>query len=451
MDLRQSLSRKFRLLAPTMSERARRLWAGAEADAIGYGGVKLVSDATGLGLNTVRRGRDQIRAGASMVGVVRDRRKGAGPKRLELSNPALVPALEALVSPETRGCPESPLRWTSKSTQTLAEELTAQGQPVSATKVASLLASAGYSLQATAKVKEGSRHPDRDSQFRFIAQRTSEFIAGGVPVISVDAKKKENVGEFANRGKEWQRKKTPVQVMTYEFFGEREARAIPYGVHSISRWWELMGSRRYPGARELFITADGGGSNGRKVRLWKSQLQAMADRFKLSIHVSHYPPGTSKWNRIEHRLFSFISLNWRGRPLVTYETIISLIAATTTGKGLTVTAELDRAKYPVGITVARDELRTLHIEPHSFHGEWNYTLKPRTAEQVAMALAKPDERQPFTQRARRERWRALMEQQRLSGLSERSFCRKRGVSYAGFKHARRTLIGLIRTSSSQRQ
>jgi len=321
-------------------------------------------------------------------------------------------------------------------------------------------------------MKEGQKHPDRNAQFEHINARSKEFISRNVPVISVDTKKKELVGEYANPGREWQPKGKAVEVLTYDFFEALAApKAIPYGVydvaqnnayvnvgtdhdtpvfavHSIGRWWTLMGSLRYPTAKELFITADSGGSNHRKSNVWKAELQEMADRYSLTIHVSHFPPGTSKWNKIEHRLFSFISLNWRGRPLTTYQTVVSLIAGTTTQKGLKVSSELDEAKYPLGIQVERHVLRGLNLERNAFHGEWNYTLRPRTSEQLAaLASGARLPRDPISQAERRARWMQLISQQLQSGLSNREFCRRRKINADSFISARRRIVGRIRARS----
>ena len=454
-----------------MTERMRRLWAGTEADAVGHGGVATLFAATGLAISTVRKGRDEVRAGALKQDVIRDRRPGAGRKRLEEKDPGIIAALEALVDPATRGEPESPLRWTLKSTRTLARELTRQGHPVGASKVGQLLGALGYSLQGNSRMKEGQSHPDRNAQFEHINARSKELISRNVPVISVDTKKKEAVGEYANPGREWQPKGKAVEVLTYDLFDACAPKAIPYGVydlahnnafvnvgtdhdtpvfavHSIERWWTLMGSLRYPDAKELFITADAGGSNSRKSNVWKAELQAMADRHRLTIHVSHFPPGTSKWNKIEHRLFSFITLNWRGRPLATYQTVISLIAATTTQKGLKVSAELDQARYPLGIRVKKHQLRGLYLERDAFQGDWNYKLRPRTEEQLA-ALAKATRmaHEPVSHAERKARWMQLIAEQRQSGMSNKEFCRKRGINFAAFIAARRRIVGRMRARS----
>jgi hypothetical protein len=384
-----------------MDERARRLWAGTEADAMGYGGVAAVARATGMAISTVRKGRDEARAGARPEDVVKVRRS-AGKRPYEVVHPEVWPALEKLVDPVTRGDPESPLRWTCKSTQVLSAELFRQhGIQVSDRTVAKLLRDHGYSLQAPNKSVEGSQHPDRNAQFEHINTQAQDCMARGVPVISVDTKKKELVGNFKNTGHEWQPKGEPDRVDVHDFPSDALGKAIPYGVYdvaaddgfvsvgidhdtpvfavtSIEAWWTQVGAKRYPDARELFITADAGGSNSYRSHVWKQQLQRLADKLDLSIQVSHFPPGTSKWNKIEHRLFSFISINWRGRPLRTYETIINLIGNTTHRGGLVVRARLDRRSYPIGKRVSAKELRALKIERNAFHGDWNYAIKPRT-------------------------------------------------------------------------
>ncbi len=461
---RSVIRRKFGLLTRTMTERGRRLWVGAEADAIGYGGVAAVAAATGMAISTVRKGRDEVRAGALPSDVVHDRRPGGGRRRLEVKDPGILPTLISLVDPTTRGDPESPLRWTCKSVRTLARELKEAKHPVSPQKVGLLLNGAGYSLQGTSRVKEGTDHPDRNAQFEFINERAKDFIARGVPVISVDTKKKENVGNYSNAGREWQPKGQAVEVLTYDFPDLSMPKAIPYGVYdvasnsayvnvgtdhdtptfavrSIETWWKKMGSVRYPGATEVFITADGGGSNSIRAHAWKAQLQLMADRCGLTLHVSHFPPGTSKWNKIEHRLFSFITLNWRGRPLTTYETVVALIASTTTTAGLRVTAELDEAKYPLGTKVPKLVQRGFALERASFHGDWNYTLRPRSAERLAELSGEVEPpRRPIK---RRLQWQAIVQEQICSGLSAPEFCRRKGMSYNSFHSARRTIVGII--------
>ena len=386
-----------------MDERARRLWAGAEAGAIGYGGVAAVARATGMAISTVRKGRDEARAGARPEDVVKVRRS-SGKRPFEVAHPTVWPALERLIDPVTRGDPESPLRWTSKSTQVLSAELFARHViRVSDRTVAKLLRSHGYSLQAPNKAVEGAQHPDRNAQFEHINAKAQACVERGVPVISVDTKKKELVGNFKNGGREWQPKGEPELVDVHDFPSDAVGKAIPYGVYdvaandgfvsvgvdhdtpvfavtSIEAWWRLLGQKRYPKAREIFITADAGGSNSYRSHVWKQQLQRLADKLGLAVHVSHFPPGTSKWNKVEHRLFSFISINWRGRPLRSYETIINLIGNTTNVGGLVVRARLDRRNYPIGKKVSAKELRELKIDRHDFHGDWNYVIKPRNAQ-----------------------------------------------------------------------
>lgn len=391
---------KFVALRPVMDERLTRLWAGAEADALGEGGIAIVERATGLSRTTIRAGRDELRAGVTVDDVVLMRRPGGGRPRLEATTPGIVEALETLVDPVTRGDPESPLRWTSKSTRTLATELAAQGYVVSPQKVGQLLYASGYSLQATQKTLEGTSHPDRNAQFEFINDRVDACHRRGAPVISVDTKKKELVGAFKNAGREWQPSGDPVAVRVHDFVDDALGKVIPYGVYdlagntgwvsvgidhdtpafavaSIARWWRHMGKRTYPGTQELLITADAGGSNSARSRLWKVELQRFADRTGLTISVSHFPPGTSKWNKIEHRLFCHITENWRGRPLVDHETVVQLIGSVRTTTGLTVRAQLDTRAYPTGVRVPDAEMDTLRITHADFHGDWNYTLHPR--------------------------------------------------------------------------
>jgi Rhodopirellula transposase DDE domain len=383
-----------------MDERARRLWAGTEAGAIGYGGVAMVARATGMAISTVRKGRDEARAGARPEDVVNVRRS-AGKRPFEVLYPEVWPALEKLVDPLTRGDPESKLRWTCKSTMALSAELLAQHDiEISDRTVAKLLRDHGYSLQAANKTVEGAQHPDRNAQFEHINAKAQDCVEHGVPVISVDTKKKELVGNFKNVGREWNPQGEPELVDVHDFPSAAVGKAIPYGVYdltanegfvsvgvdhdtpvfavtSIEAWWIQVGSKRYPKAREIFITADAGGSNSYRSHVWKYELQRVADKLDISIRVSHFPPGTSKWNKVEHRLFSFISINWRGRPLRTYETVINLIGNTSNRGGLVVRARLDRRRYPTGKRVSKRELRALTIEPDNFHGEWNYVIRPR--------------------------------------------------------------------------
>lgn len=380
----------------------RRQWAASEAVELGWGGVSIVSVATGLARNTVASGVRELRHREQYPDenvTERLRAPGAGRKRAIDIDPDLMRALELLVDPVTRGHPESPLRWTCKSTQNLADELTRQNHPVSDRTVAALLKQAGYSLQANRKTREGSQSPDRNAQFEYINQRVQALQRKGQPVISVDTKKKELVGEFKNAGQEWQPQGQPVSVKVHDFPDQKLGKAIPYGVYdlannagwvsvgidhdtaefavaSIRRWWMEMGSERFPKATQLMITADGGGSNSSRNRLWKTSLQGLADDLRLTLHVCHFPPGTSKWNKIEHRLFCFITQNWRGRPLTTYEVIVNLISNTSTKTGLKVRAALDPNTYEVGKTVTADEMKRLKITPAKFHGNWNYSIHP---------------------------------------------------------------------------
>jgi hypothetical protein len=401
VEVEDLVRKKWRLLKATMDERARRLWAGTEADAIGWGGVAAVARATGMAISTVRKGRDEVRGGARSDGLVKVRRKGGGRRAFDVEYPDAWSKLEKLVDPVTRGDPESPLRWTCKSTRRLAHEMFIRnGVRMSDKTVAKLLKEHDYSLQAPSKSVEGTQHPDRNAQFEYINAKAEGCLERGVPVLSVDTKKKELVGNFKNAGREWQPEGEPDLVDVHDFPDDAVGKAIPYGVYdvgandgfvsvgtdhdtpvfavtTIEAWCKQVGPKRYPTAREIFITADAGGSNGYRSHVWKYELQRVADKLDLSIHVSHFPPGTSKWNKVEHRLFSFISINWRGRPLRTYETIVNLIANTTNRGGLIVRARLDRRKYPTGKRVSAKELRALRIERDDFHGDWNYVIRPR--------------------------------------------------------------------------
>jgi hypothetical protein len=395
---------KYRALDAVLDERSRRQWAAAEARDYGYGGVTAVATATGLARDTIAVGLRELeyreRHPSEPVSE-RLRRGGAGRKRSTESDPTLAAALEALLEPLTRGDPMSPLRWTCKSTRRLAAELAGQGHRVGYRTVAWLLHEAGYSLQANRKTREGNQHPDRDAQFEFINAQAARFQGRRQPVISVDTKKKELVGDFKNGGREWRPEGEPEEVRIHDFQDKELGKAIPYGVYdvthnqgwvsvgidhdtayfataSIRRWWEEMGGKRFPRATELFITADGGGSNGYRTRLWKVALQGLADEIGLKLSVSHFPPGTSKWNQVEHRLFCFITQNWRGKPLVSIQVIVNLIAATRTTKGLIVKAAVDEAKYETGITVTDEQLARVNLKPAQFHGEWNYTIKPHS-------------------------------------------------------------------------
>ncbi len=389
---------RYEPVAALLDERARRLLAGAEAIAIGRGGLSAVARATGLARSTVARGVADVRAGTALARG-RIRRAGAGRPRLAERDPTLRADLEALIEPTSRGDPGSPLRWTTKSVRKLAAELRRRGHRVSHQSVAELLRSLGYSLQANRKVLEGTSHPDRNAQFEHLNRAVQLQLGLGQPVISVDTKKKELVGPFRNAGKELRPKGSPEAVRVHDFLIPELGRVSPYGVYdlaeneawvsvgvdhdtaafaveSIRRWWRTMGAPLYPAATRLLITADGGGSNGYRVRLWKRELQRLADETGLEIAVCHFPPGTSKWNKIEHRLFSAIQ-NWRGKPLVSHEVVVNLIAATTTTTGLTVRSALDHTSYPAGVTVSDAEMETLYLRPESFHGEWNYSLLPR--------------------------------------------------------------------------
>jgi DDE family transposase len=396
------LARKFEVLARVLDERTRRLVAAAEAEAIGFGGVTAVARASELSRGTVIRGMAELKVAPRPARGQRIRRKGAGRKRTIDQDATLRRDLESLVEPVTRGDPESPLRWTCKSVRQLAAELKRMKHRTSHRMVAELLHEMEYSLQANRKTLEGSSHPDRDAQFHHISDKSREFQAARQPVISVDTKKKELVGDFKNNGRELRPKGDPEKVRVHDFVIPELGRAAPYGVYdvaqnegwvsvgvdhdtaafaaqSIRRWWESMGAKAYPEATKLLITADSGGSNGARVRLWKIELQKLADETGLEISVCHLPPGTSKWNKIEHRLFSFISQNWRGKPLVSHQVIVNLIAATTTRAGLRVRAELDPGKYPKGLKISDKQVAAIRLERDQFHGEWNYTILPRPA------------------------------------------------------------------------
>jgi Rhodopirellula transposase DDE domain len=393
----EMLAAVFGEIFPHLDERQRRLLMGAEARALGHGGIRLVAEAAGVREETVSRGADELDAGAEPLG--RARRPGGGRKRAEVADPGMVPALLALVDPDERGDPMSPLRWTTKSLRHLAGELTARGHPASPGTAGKLLHGQGFSLQGNSRVSEGAQHPDRDAQFRYINEQARERMAAGEPVISVDAKKKEKVGDFASGGREYRPKGDPVRVRDHDFPDEELGKVTPYGVYdlaanagwvlvgtdhdtaglaveSVRRWWAAMGRDAYPRARRLLVTADAGGSNGYRNRAWKAGLAALALETGLEITACHFPPGTSKWNKIEHRLFSHITMNWRGRPLTSHEVIVSVIAATTTRTGLEVRAELDPGSYPTGAEVSDAELAALPLDRHDWHGEWNYALRP---------------------------------------------------------------------------
>jgi len=394
----QWVASKYHGLAGELSERARRRWAAVEAVALGRGGVSVVSAATGLAHSTIRRGIRELDTGDTPP-AGRQRRPGAGRRKTEAVHPGISAALERLVEPESRGDPQSPLRWTCKSTRRLAAELTAQGYPVGPTTVRQLLRQAGYSLQANRKTREGKAHPDRDAQFRHINRRVRAQRRRGQPAISVDTKKKETLGNLKNAGRTWRRKGEPRQVDTHDFPDPRKGKAVPYGVYDLRHneawvsvgissdtaefaveaircWWERLGRRRHPGANRLLITADSGGSNGPRNRLWKVGLQRLCDETGLEIEVCHFPSGTSKWNKIEHQLFCHVTRNWQGRPLESYEIVVNLIGATTTSAGLKVYAELDTATYAKGQRVPDEELARVNLTRSRFHGDWNYVIRP---------------------------------------------------------------------------
>lgn len=396
----QIVRQKFSALMPILDERRRRLWAAAEATALGRGGITLVANATGLSRTTIHQGIKELSQSVSLhPSAKRIRAKGGGRKQMISNNPSILKELESLVEPTTRGHPESPLRWTCKSTRQLSDVLQSKGYRIGRQKVSELLAELGYSLQANRKIREGTEHPDRDAQFRYIYTLVKDFQSSKQPVISVDTKKKELVGDFKNGGREWQPKGRPDPVRVHDFADKILGKVNPYGVYdqtanigwvnvgtdhdtaafaveSIRRWWNRMGKQTYPEAKRLLITADGGGSNGYRVRLWKTELQRFATEQRLEVSVSHFPPGTSKWNKIEHRMFSHISMNWRGKPLTSHEVIVNLIANTTTAKGLEIQAELDTGSYPKGVKVTDSELHNVNLIVDEFHGDWNYSIMP---------------------------------------------------------------------------
>jgi hypothetical protein len=396
------IQRKYQSLLPEMDERRRRQWAAAEARELGWGGVSLVARATGLSRPTITAGLRELGQPIPQRAALatRVRQPGGGRRPLTKTDPGLLTALESLVEPVTRGDPESPLRWTCKSTRRLSEELTRKNHRVGPRTVATLLHEAGYSLQANRKTREGLGHPDRNAQFEYINASVARSLMHDQPAISVDTKKKELVGDFKNGGREWRPQGKPEEVRVHDFLDKTLGKAIPYGVYdmvnnqgwvsvgidhdtaqfatnSIRRWWHEMGQARFPKANELLITADGGGSNSHRTRLWKVSLQVLANELGLTLNVCHFPPGTSKWNKIEHRLFSFITQNWRGKPLVSLQAIVSLIANTTTSAGLIVKAALDTNHYETEIKVSDEELAGLRLQRHEFHGDWNYTISPR--------------------------------------------------------------------------
>ncbi|UQA90574.1 ISAzo13 family transposase [Streptomyces halobius] len=407
-EVRDQLSLRFGVLFPHLNERQQRLALATEARLLGHGGVRAVACAAGVSETTVRKGVFELEGGEDPLPDGRVRRDGGGRKSAEELDRLLVPALLALVEPDERGDPMSPLRWTTKSLRCLAGELTRQGHAVSAPTVGRLLRENGFSLQANAKTLEGAQHPNRDAQFRYINDQVRDHQAGGEPVVSVDTKKKEVVGQFKNAGREWRPTGRPVRVGTHDFPDQELGRAAPYGIYditsntgwvsvgcdhdtaafaveSIRRWWNGRGRLDYPGATRLLIIADAGGSNGYRTRAWKTELAAFAAETGLAVTVCHMPPGTSKWNKVEHRLFSAITMNWRGRPLTSYEVVVQSIAATTTRTGLTVHAELDPGRYPTGVKVSDAEMNAVPLTGHAFHGEWNYTVHPRLTEPASLS------------------------------------------------------------------
>ena len=404
MSERSWLKQKFGAVWTLLDERTRRIVAANEALSLGYGGVSRVHRACGLSRKAIAQGMREIHH-KSVPPEGRIRRPGAGRKSITVSDPTLVKALEEMIDGQTRGDPQSALRWICKSTRAIAEQLGRDEHPVSHMKIAQILHSLNYSLQSNRKTEEGADHPDRDAQFQYINATVKKCLAQGVAVISVDTKKKELVGNYHNAGRQWLTAKQPIEVQGHDFPGPDVPRAYPYGIYDIARnagfvnvgtdhdtatfavasirgWWRIEGRRIYPDAQRILITADGGGSNGWRLRLWKLELQRFADQTGLTVSVCHFPPGTSKWNKIEHRLFSFISSNWRGQPLRDYETVVNLIAKTTTAKGLKVTCRLDRRKYPTGREVSDDEMRRVNMERNAFHGEWNYVIRPRLKKQA---------------------------------------------------------------------
>ena len=400
MDLKKTeLKKKLASILPCLNEKQRRLVVASEAVSLGYGGIKILSDITGMSVPTIRKGIKELSSPKTLENPT-IRRVGGGRKKSTVVHPELKRILEDIIEPDTRGDPESPLRWTCKSVRNISEILSRQGIEVSHQSVANILHELEYSLQGNKKTKEGEDHPDRNKQFKHINKSVKKFLAIGDPVISVDTKKKELIGNYKNNGNEWREKGNPLEVNGHDFPDPKLGKAVPYGIYdigentgwvnvgitadtaefavvSIEKWWLNTGKKIYKNADKLVICADGGGSNGYRCRLWKKELQRFATKENLAISVHHFPPGTSKWNKIEHKLFSFISINWRGKPLLTYRTVVRLIAATTTEKGLSVKARLDTTTYKTGIKVSEKEMLKLNIRKDKFHGEWNYTIHPK--------------------------------------------------------------------------
>jgi len=399
MTTEEAIRRRYEAISGSLNEALRRRWAAAEAQAVGYGGVTIVAKATGLSMATIRKGVNELRDNLEAP-LGRIRRPGAGRKKAEEKSPDILRELEELVEPHTRGDPESPLRWTCKSTHKLAEELQARGHKITAPVIGRMLHEMDYSLQANQKTREGLSHPDRNAQFLHINTLVRRFQRNGYPVVSVDAKKKELVGDFKNAGREWRKSGDPETVRTKDFPDKSLGKALPYGIYDVFRnegwvsvgidhdtaefaveslrqWWYRMGIRAYPNASKLLVTADGGGSNGSRTRLWKLSLQQFADRTGLEVSVCHFPPGTSKWNKIEHRMFCHITENWRATPLISRQVVVNLIANTTTRAGLKIRAALDEGKYETGIEVSKTEMAALNLKLDTFHGDWNYTISPR--------------------------------------------------------------------------
>jgi hypothetical protein len=402
MSTLHELEKKFRSVWPLLDERARRIMVANEAASLGYGGISVVHRACGMSRRSIANGIREIQEGVALSSG-RIRRPGAGRKPITISDPSLLEELEAMIDCQTRGDPESPLRWICKSTRAIADQLGRKKHLVSHAKVAQILHSLNYSLQSNRKTEEGADHPDRDAQFRHINVAVKKCLTHGIPVISVDTKKKELIGNYGNAGQKWLPAKQPTKVQVHDFPHPEVSRAYPYGIYDIGRnagfvnvgtdhdtgefavasirgWWRFEGRRMYPDAATILVTADGGGSNGSRLRLWKLELQKFADQTGLCISVCHFPPGASKWNKVEHRLFSFITSNWRGEPLRDYETIVKLIARTTTAKGLRVKCRLDHRKYPTGRKVTNEEMNRVNVERNRFHGEWNYVIRPKVKE-----------------------------------------------------------------------